>query len=247
MDGPNHFEGKSVNEHLLAARKKGSSASSECHGTEMPGHKAAAIDAAKETAVFLLAFWMILSHFSVGNSLIFTALFAISITYFFWKMGRSALLGFSRLERLHRLIEEERWEIEHNRAQEKEELTAMYAQKGLSGKLLEDVIEVLMADDQRLLQLMLTEELGLSLESFEHPIKQSFGAGIGVLIAACGTIASLYFGNFLMGIAFGAILLILAAALRAKLEKNRLLTSCVWNFSTSFLTLGILHFILKLL
>ena len=107
------------------------------------------------------------------------------------------------------------------------------------------VCEVLMADDQRLLQLMLTEELGLSLESFEHPIKQSFGAGIGVLIAACGTIASLYFGNFLMGIAFGAILLILAAALRAKLEKNRLLTSCVWNFSTSFLTLGILHFILK--
>ncbi len=36
-------------------------------------------------------------------------------------------------------IEEERWEIQHHRAQERLELTEMYAAKGLSGKLLEEV------------------------------------------------------------------------------------------------------------
>ena len=92
-----------------------------------------------------------------------------SIGWLFWKLGRSSLLGWARLERLHRLIQQEQWEIEHHRAQEKEELTAMYHQKGLTGKLLEQVIEVLMADDNRLLRVMLEEELGLTLETYEHP------------------------------------------------------------------------------
>ena len=58
---------------------------------------------------------------------------------------------------------EERFEIAHHRGQEKEELTELYALKGFKGELLDQVINVLMADDNRLLSVMLEEELGLEL------------------------------------------------------------------------------------
>ena len=68
----------------------------------------------------------------------------------------------------------------------------MYEQKGLSGDLLDQVIEVLMADDNRLLRVMLEEELGLTLESYEHPLKQAAGAGLGVLSAFLGAVLGFF-------------------------------------------------------
>ncbi len=99
-------------------------------------------------------------------------------------MGRSAWLGWSRLERLHRILAQEKWEIEHNREQEREELGVLYAAKGFEGKLLEDVLDVLMADGDRLLKVMVEEELGLTLESQVHPLKQGLGAGFECYLPA---------------------------------------------------------------
>ena len=72
--------------------------------------------------------------------------------------------GLGRLERLHRVIEEERWEIEHHRQEEREELAALYQAKGLTGKLLDDVVATLMADDNRLLQSCSKRRWGLLLK-----------------------------------------------------------------------------------
>ena len=146
----NHFEGKSVVEHLKTARAKGALASAEIHGTEMPGHLSAAADAARETSVVLLLLWILLPSQP-------TLFFLFAAGFFLWKIGRSALLGWARLERLHRVIEEERWEIEHQRQQEREELEALYQAKGLTGKLLDETVSVMMADDNRLLRIMLEE------------------------------------------------------------------------------------------
>ena len=158
---PLHFKGREVAEHLKEARKKGAFAASEIHGTELPGHLSAGTDSAKETALVLLLFWLLLQPFDLAP-LPLLGLFAVG--WLIWKTGRSALLGWARLERLHRVIEEERYEIEHHRDQERQELKELYYAKGFEGKMLDDVIEVLMADDNRLLQVMLEEELGLSLE-----------------------------------------------------------------------------------
>ena len=177
-----HFEGKEAAEHLRAARAKGAKATAEVHGTEMPGYLSAFADSLRETSVLLIGMWILLSQFGLSSTKTLWVLGLFSIGWLFWKVGRSSLLGWARLERLHRLIQQEQWEIEHHRAQEKEELTAMYQQKGLSGKLLEQVVEVLMADDNRLLRVMLEEELGLTLETYEHPLKQAAGAGLGVII-----------------------------------------------------------------
>lgn len=171
-----HFEGKSAFEHLKKARLKGKIATSEIHGEEPSGQLIAGCDSAKDVAVYLSLLWMLLSplSLSITQHVLLLSLFCLGLII--WKTARSAQLGWARLERLHRLIEQERWEIEHHRAQEKEELIEMYKAKGFKGKQLDDIISVLMADDNRLLMVMLEEELGLSLESFEHPIKQSLGA-----------------------------------------------------------------------
>lgn len=220
-----HFKGKDALEHLVDARIKGYQASQENHGTELPGHYHAALDAAKDTAFLLLLLFAFLKEAT------FPIAFAFFIGLLFWKAGRSAALGYNRLERLHRLIEEERFEIEHHRDQEKEELKELYASKGFSGKLLQEVVEHLMADDNRLLQVMLEEELGLTLESYEHPLKQAAGAALGVAFSALiMTVA--FFLLPLWAPPFAALVLIaISSALDAHLIKNKSLSPMIWNLS----------------
>jgi hypothetical protein len=235
-----HFKGKDALSHVMEARLKGKTASAEVHGTELPGHISAAADAAKETALLLLLLSMLMGNKAHWFMLVF--IFA----WLIWKVGRSALLGWSRLERLHRVIEEERYEIEHHRPQEKEELKALYAAKGFSGKLLDEVVEILMADDNRLLQVMLEEELGLHLESHEHPLKQASGALIGVV----GSTLILSVGLFALpqwGTAFCAALIItLSAGTTAQLEKNRPLPAIIWNLAIAFLAAGAAYFLAQI-
>ncbi len=237
----NHFKGKEPLQHVIDARLKGKIASAEVHGTELPGHISAAADAAKETALILLILWALLGEGAHWFLLVFIA------GWLTWKVGRSAILGWARIERLHRVIEEERWEIEHHRPQEKEELRALYNAKGFSGKLLDEVVEVLMADDNRLLQVMLEEELGLSFESYEHPLKQAAGAFVGVI----GSAAIFSFGLFVLPswgpLVCAAVVIALSAGTTAQLEKNKPLPSIVWNLAIAFLAAAIAYFLAQLL
>ncbi len=241
-----HFEGKSVVEHLKQARARGALASAEIHGTEMSGHQAAAADTIKEMSLAFLILWAICaSFFPTAPTLLILILFASG--WLIWKIGRSALLGWSRIERLHRVIDEERWEIEHHRAQEREELTELYRAKGLTGKLLSEVIDVLMADDNRLLHVMLEEELGLTLEAYEHPLKQALGAGLGALVTACILLLA-YWTAPLWGLPIvSALLLVCAAAKSALLERNRPLPAVIWNLAVAILATGTVYFMSQLL
>ena len=226
-----HFQGKTVPQHLKEARVKGAKAKAEAHGLELSGHLAALTDSGKDSAISLLILWAFLSQTPFSHDVSFLLLAAFSLGWLLWKTGRSALLGWSRLERLHRVTEEERFEIEHHREQERAELTEIYQAKGFSGKLLTDAVDVLMADDNRLLTIMLEEELGLSLESYEHPLKQSFGAFAGTLLSTIILLLTFY---FFPGFHFGIAALLIVGATSffgAKLEGNQTLPACIWNMS----------------
>lgn len=242
-EAPNHFEGKNPIEHVLEARKKGKAATSEIHGEELPGHYNATADSAKDTAFLLVILWTLLEELAFPPNQLHWFLVVFLFGLLLWKTGRSAILGWRRLERLHRLIEEERWEIEHHRHQEREELKALYATKGFSGKLLDEVVDVLMADDNRLLQEMLEEELGVNLGSYEHPLKQAAGAFIGCI----GTSIILSFGFFFLPVwgtyVCAALVISLAAGTTAQLEKNKLLPAIVWNLAAAALAAGSAYFL----
>jgi hypothetical protein len=237
-----HFKGLDALGHVIDARLRGFTASTEIHGTELPGHYSAAADAAKETAITLLILWTVFHAIEIPQPQVHLVSLIFVIGYLVWKVGRSAILGYSRLERLHRLIEEERWEIEHHRGQEKEELKALYAAKGFSGKLLDEAVDVLMADDNRLLQVMLEEELGLNLETYEHPLKQAAGALVGVFGAAF----IMSFGLFTLPswgtILCAAVIISLSAGTSAQLEKNKPLPSIIWNLAVSALASSVVYF-----
>jgi vacuolar iron transporter family protein len=246
---PVHFKGKDPLEHVVENQARGIIDSTEIHGTEIPGHISAFADAARETALVLLLFWTILApiSFPVEQNLLLLALFTCG--WLIWKAGRSGWLAWSRLERLHRVVAEEKWEIEHHRQQERDELRELYRAKGFEGKLLEDVLDVLMADGDRLLRVMVEEELGLTLEAYEHPLKQSLGAALGVLAAALLTFfgAWLFIGSgYSWGILSGSLLAIgLGAVLSAHYQGNKLIQAFVWNVALAILAYGTVHFLLR--
>jgi hypothetical protein len=242
-----HFQGKEPLEHIKEARRRGTKATSEPHGVETPGAVLAGADSAKETAIVFIGFFVLLYAFGlpIQKILLFLAIF--SLGWLLWKVGRSAMLGWARLERLHRLIEQEQWEIQHKRGQEREELFAMYHRKGLKGKLLEEVVDVLMADDDRLLWVMLEEELGLTLESYEHPLKQALGAGIGVVTTALLGAIGMYVGGVIAFFTAMALIIMGGAFISAKWEGNDWIKSIIWNLAIAILSIGSMYFLANLI
>lgn len=240
---PAHFKGKEAISHVAEAQAQGIISSAEIHGAEIPGHISAGADAARDTSLVLASLWILLTPLPLANILSLLLIFAGA--WLIWKTGRSAWLGWSRMERLHRIVAQEKWEIEHHRQQEREELKALYAAKGFEGKLLEDVLDVLMADGDRLLRVMVEEELGLSLEAYEHPLKQAAGAAIGCLAASALCLSGLWLSPSLGLLIASFIGLSAAAAIAAYHERNRLIPAIVWNLGLGVLSLGFLYFFLN--
>lgn len=229
-----HFKGKSVPEHLKEARKKGALLKTEMHGSEVPSHIIATTETMKLLAMVLLIGWLIQLSLQTLGLLSFGLILFIA--------ARSALNGWCRMERLHRVIEEERFEIEHHRHQEREELCEIYEAKGLSGKLLEEVIDCLMADDNRLLQIMLEEELGLSLEQYEHPLKQSAFALLGALISTALCLMG-YVLSYAFGLPLAAfIITVFSTVVSARLENSSAWQRTIWNCAILVLVSGAIMF-----
>jgi hypothetical protein len=244
-ENPAHFKGKDALDHVIEAQAAGIISASEIHGTEIPGHLSAAGDAARETALLLRILWILLTHckYSPDENLTLLTIFAIG--WLLWKAGRSAWLGWFRLERLHRILEQERYEIEHHFQQERDELRVLYAAKGFEGKLLEDVLDVLMADNDRLLKVMVEEELGLSLETTEHPLKQGLGALFGVVLSSLIILILCYFWTD-YGLYTGSILtIILSSAMIAYLAQNETIPAVIWNLGLAMLSIGTIYFLLQ--
>ncbi len=240
-----HFKGKDAIGHVAEAQAQGIISAAEIHGTELPGHVSAACDAARETAVILSLVWVILTQFPLDPFFMTSILGILAGGLILWKGGRSAWLGWSRLERLHRVVAQEKWEIEHNRPQERDELKALYAAKGFEGKLLDDVVDVLMADGDRLLRVMVEEEMGLSLESHEHPLKQCMGAVLGSLGATIACLIGLIVYPF-YGLLVGACLaIILGAAYAAQRADNKIIPAIVWNVALAVVAFGFVYFMAK--
>ena len=231
-----HFQGKDAQSHVASIRAKGIAFSREIHGAEAPGAFFAGIDSLKESALLL---FLLMYFFSITALplLLFTLGWAI------WKGGRAALLGWARLERAHRMLAQEKFEIDHNRAQEREELKALYQLKGFEGQLLEDVVDTLMADSERLLRIMVEEELGLSLENHDHPLAQGGMAFLGVMVSGIVILLPHFFIGNIPAFILATLLFLSSTILSTYREGNHLLPPLFWNAGLFALFFGTLYFL----
>jgi hypothetical protein len=210
---------------------------SSFYKTEKPEHIFFFISSLKETVALFFIIAIILNHLSLPLISIKHFLLTFSIGWLFWKICYTSLISWNRLNKLHQIIKEEQHEIEHHREKEKKELEIMYKAKGFSGKLLEDVIDVLMADDNRLLQVMMQEEMGLVLRSYEHPIKQAFFAAFGVILSSFLLTFAFLKGSLYEFFFVGGLIIVLSSFYS---KKENLSFIIVWNLAIvaliSFLT-----------
>lgn len=236
-----HFQGQTAAHHL-SDKKDHFSYLKETHIGELSGFQANFTDSLRETTLVLTLFVLISSFFSASWSLFLVFAFSFTI----WRCARIAWIGWSRLEKLHRIIEEERYEIEHNSEQEREELITLYKHKGFEGKLLDEIVEHYMSDFDRLLRVMLEEEMGLTLSSLEHPLKQAYGVFLGSAVAVLPLFISLFLPNLFFYVV-GTILLALGAFLTAFWQKNSISAAIVWTLAIALLSVGTCFFLLKML
>lgn len=245
MEEHDHFKGKAPLKHIVEVQSSGIATSSEVHGAETPGVLFAFLDSLRES-MFLVGFFALITLFMPFSiTEIGVLLGALLLGYALWRGGRSVHLAYFRLERLHRVASEEKHEIETNRTQEREELKALYQIKGFEGKLLDQVVDVLMADNERCLRVMLEEEMGFRLNENEHPIIQGAGSFLGVVVAYLLTVSIF----LLLGInsVIGAALVVSAISwgVSAYKEKNRVVPALVWGASIAGACLLIAYFLLK--
>ncbi|MEI6242535.1 MAG: VIT1/CCC1 transporter family protein [Chlamydiota bacterium] len=208
---------------ILRGRIRGKAVTSDFYQSEMPDHMASFVEATKDTTLILTILWIFFQSSWI--------LLILGTIWSLWEGCSHSHLGWSKLQKLHRIIDEEKWEIEHHFPQERAELEKIYSAKGFSGQLLEDVINTLMADSNRLLQVMLEEEMGIALGSYEHPLKQGFWALFGSL----ATTLILSLGAFLFSLTglliFALTILGVSSFFVARYEKNNISTVLIWNWA----------------
>ena len=100
-------------------------------------------------------------------------------------MGLAAFISArSQLEFYESEIEREREEIRKWPDREREEIGAIYRAKGFSGELLEKIVAHITADPERWSNVMMREELGFAVESFDPPLRSAFTVGLSYLFGA---------------------------------------------------------------
>lgn len=233
-----HFKGKDALGHVAEKQALGILTSKEVHGLELPGSKHALLDSARNTFATLLILYAILTPLNIDP---FPIMAMASVGLTVWLAGRSAWLSWVRLERLHRILAQEKWEIEHNRPQEREELRVLYGAKGFEGQLLEEVIDVLMADEGRLLKVMVQEEMGITLENIEHPLKQGLYSFFGALISAILMLSFLSIPY--VPLVAGLVAISVLSGWAAQQVDNRIIPASVWSTAIAVVSVGLTYYV----
>ena len=88
--------------------------------------------------------------------------------------------------------------------------------------------------------------MGLTLEAYEHPLKQDMGSALGVLTATIFALLGFFISPF-YGLPLATTILFFGGCVyMAKLEKNAILHTVVWNASVLVLIGGFLYFVRKI-
>jgi len=144
-------------------------------------------------------------------------------------------------------LERERHEIRTNFDHEVEEVRVLYGAKGFQEPLLSQIVDVLAADDDRLLKVMMEEELGLSMYHMNHPLLVGLwnfaGAVAGALfLSVPAALRPPEFTHWWMptatGVGLGAVSILLARA-----SKRGFIEHCVVAYLMAAISGGVVYFL----
>jgi VIT1/CCC1 family predicted Fe2+/Mn2+ transporter len=134
----------------------------------------------------------------------------------------------TKSEREFRDAEEkrERWEIENMREQELAETRQIFRLKGITGPLLDEVVDVVSRDHDQWIRLMMTDELGFS-HAAPRPVVSAMIMGVAFAIAAFFPVVPYIFteGSMALGtsLALSGVALFSVGALRAWITTGSML------------------------
>lgn len=202
--------------------------------------------AARDALIYLWLTWLALHGFGDPP---FTALMLVAMA-----IALALLIGISTARSTHTQVqyytselERERAEIRDNFEQERGEIRELYAAKGFRGDLLEQIIDTLCADDDRLLKVMMEEELGLSLHHVHHPIV------VGLWNSAAAAVAGLLLALPLLYLSpdiahvwmpcGGAVLLAIISVLAACATRRSFLEFFAASVVMAVVTGGVVYFL----
>lgn len=139
---------------------------------------------ARDSLIFIWITWLTLSGLGQPT---FTGVMLLVLA-----IALAVLFGISTARATHAQVqyyatelERERLEIRDNFDHECDEVRVLYAAKGFQEPLLTQIVDTLTADDDRLLKLMMEEELGLSMHHINHPLLVGLWNFSSALISGC--------------------------------------------------------------
>ncbi len=174
-------------DHVAEARQRARDVlSCEAHLGDVDDWRQAAVKA-RDAVVLLWLIWVGLQGFGVTEH-VGPILVAAGLGIALYLGMSSAVATQVRLRYLETELQRERREIKEQPEHEREEVRALYAAKGFREPLLSQITDVLCADDDRLLKVMMEEELGLFIHHVNHPLLvglwNAAGGAVGALVLA---------------------------------------------------------------
>jgi VIT1/CCC1 family predicted Fe2+/Mn2+ transporter len=102
-------------------------------------------------------------------------------------------------------VERENEEIQFWPEHEREEIRAIYREKGFEGSLLDQIVNHITADRTRWHNVMMREELGFAPESFDPPLRSGLVVALSYLIGALVPVLPYFFAQPRKGVIASAI------------------------------------------
>jgi|YelNatPaOPRAMG01_1025707.scaffolds.fasta_scaffold00245_45 Uncharacterized membrane protein len=112
----------------------------------------------------------------------------------------------SQIEYYDGEMKRERYEVEKFPEIEKQEIREIYQGKGFQGEILEKIIDHITSDKQRWVDIMMKEELGLSLDLSISPVKSAVAIGVAYALGALMPIIPYIFLQPASGLVSSALL-----------------------------------------
>ncbi|MEA3378234.1 MAG: VIT1/CCC1 transporter family protein [Nanoarchaeota archaeon] len=121
---------------------------------------------------------------------------------------------------------EEKKESEENLQEAKKEIEEIYSRKGFQGTLLNKIVNKISSNKKVLIETMMREELNLSTEGFEHPVKNAFIIGIAAIFGSLIPVVPFFFNisvnlGVLIAIILSSLVLFATGALKAKMTVGK--------------------------